>query len=299
MIVYASQTLSASAWPKPMETGYQALPARGDVPPGARRPGITQADRLFASAVVAIPRQWRYGAVTWMAQACATSRQTVYDIAASTQRHPEVMPAPAQARSATGAIRHASAVTVTAVARAALTLLFPGGVTLRPMTGCLDALLGETEGDFRRSKAHDRVPSRIDIGRELGDGRGQRDLARRFDVEHIPGANGGFVALLRLDQRLKPKDDLPLILVPVHIPDRPGEAVLAVAELRFDRSRHRCDGDRVGEQRDRHVRAGRRSRARMGEHLGDNTPDVVSADGPDRLADRTADHRDRASRQRS
>lgn len=143
MTVYTSQALSPSAWPALMETVYQALPASGKVPAGARRPGITQADRLFASAVVAIPREERYGAVTWMAQAFATSRQTIYDIAASTQRRLEVMPAPAQDRSVVVAIPHAPAVTGTAVARGALTLLFPGGVTLRPMRVCLDELLGE------------------------------------------------------------------------------------------------------------------------------------------------------------
>ena len=79
--------------------------------------------------------------MTWVAQAFGTSRQTIYDIAraclcprsapAAPIRPPMAVPPPP-----------AAGVSHNDLARGALTLLFPGGVTLRPMTHCLDELLG-------------------------------------------------------------------------------------------------------------------------------------------------------------
>lgn len=143
MTVYTPVAPQAIVWPAPMETIYQALPARGQTPSGARRPGITLADRLFASAVVAIPREERYGAVTWLAGALGTSRKTIYDFAAATRQPMIARPAPVKNGLPSVETPAAPGVTDVAVARGALTLLFPGGVTLRPMSVCLEELLSE------------------------------------------------------------------------------------------------------------------------------------------------------------
>jgi hypothetical protein len=97
-------------------------------------------DRLFATAVVAIPRKERYGAVTWTADGLAITRQTVYNISRAILRRLAAPAMPVRPPMATP-LPPAAGVSHNELARAALTLLFPGGVTLRPMTRCLDELL--------------------------------------------------------------------------------------------------------------------------------------------------------------
>jgi hypothetical protein len=98
-------------------------------------------DRLFATAVVAIPREERYGAVTWTADGLGITRQTVYNISRAILGRLAAPATPVRPPMATP-LPPAAGVSHNELARAALTLLFPGGVTLRPMTHCLDELLG-------------------------------------------------------------------------------------------------------------------------------------------------------------
>ena len=145
MEMYSTLAFSPSAWPEPMESVYQALPASGPVPRNARRRDIRLGDRLFMGAVLAIPRRWRYGAVTWLADVYCTSRQTVYDIAGNVHGAVGHAPAaaPAEVPPATTPIKdEAAPITHNQLARAALTLRFPGGTSLRPMETCLEELLG-------------------------------------------------------------------------------------------------------------------------------------------------------------
>ena len=65
--VYAPPRPPSIAWPEPMESVYQRLPCHGGGVAGARRPDVDWPQRLFMSAVVAIPREQRYGAVSWIA----------------------------------------------------------------------------------------------------------------------------------------------------------------------------------------------------------------------------------------
>lgn len=140
MTVYTAAAASPTAWPVVMETVYQSLPRSGAAPHGARRGDLSRSDRFFAAAVVAMPRTERYGAVTWVAQAFGTSRQTIYDIARACLCPRSAPDAPI--RPPMTVSPPAAGVTHNELARGALTLLFPGGVTLRPMTHCLDELLG-------------------------------------------------------------------------------------------------------------------------------------------------------------
>jgi hypothetical protein len=128
-----------------MESIYQALPASAPAPANAQRPDLSQADRLFMAAVLAIPRTLRYGAVTWLGQAFRTSRQTVYDVAdailAVADNGQPCLPDPP---STSPAPPSGSPATLSRVPRLILSLLFPGGMSYRPMRVCLLEALGCT-----------------------------------------------------------------------------------------------------------------------------------------------------------
>jgi len=143
---YSSLAISPSAWPEPMESVYQALPASVAAPSNARRPDISLADRLFMGAVVAIPRAERYGMVTWVKDAFRISRKSVYDIAArihvgsgnadpqataSDAASPPVSPAESDVE------RHL-------IPRLILRMLLPGGMSYRPMRVCLREVFSQT-----------------------------------------------------------------------------------------------------------------------------------------------------------
>jgi len=138
--VYVQPRRPSIAWPEPMESVYQRLPRSGGAVSGARRPDISWAERLFMSAVVAIPREERYGAVSWTATALGVSRQMVYDVAGLVHRCVGGVDGSDGAPSRTPA--EVGQASDWRLERAALTLLFPGGVTLRPMTECLAELVG-------------------------------------------------------------------------------------------------------------------------------------------------------------
>ena len=133
MEVYTLAAQSASAWPMPMETAYQLQSRWGRPPRGARRPDITYCKRLLIASVVNLWEDRPRGAITWLADVFATSRQTIYAIGGM------LCPAtasdePVDTTDPSGEANH--------LARTALTLLFPGGTSLRPMETCLAEALG-------------------------------------------------------------------------------------------------------------------------------------------------------------
>lgn len=148
MIAYTQAASPSVLWPEPMEGVWQMLPGGHSGVARFKRPDITLSDRLFIGAVVALPRSLRWGAISWLADTYATSRETVYTIgrcayqgllfgsqARSSSTIPTVMAEPV------GSSVPKVAVTENRIKRSVLTFLLPGGVTLRPMQDCLDVTL--------------------------------------------------------------------------------------------------------------------------------------------------------------
>jgi len=131
-----------------MELLWQMQPADREFMSRWKRPDITLSDRAFIAAVMNIPREQRpWGAITWLSDVYDTSRQTLYTIGGQVRQAllfpnqgiklPEsqptlLLPPPSLA---------GPTITVTdnRLKRTILTLLLPGGVTLRPMQDCLQA----------------------------------------------------------------------------------------------------------------------------------------------------------------
>ena len=150
MLLYQQTAAPATLWPEPMELIWQMQPADWALVSRWKRPDITLSDRSFIAAVMNLPREQRpWGAITWLAEVYDTSRQTLYTIGAQVceallfpnqgTKLPESQPAlflPLPSLKG-------PTITVTdnRVKRTILTLLFPGGVTLRPMQDCLEVAL--------------------------------------------------------------------------------------------------------------------------------------------------------------
>ncbi len=134
MTVYTPSAAPAYVtWPEPIESVWSMVSRDTTRLPGYQRPDLSLADRLFIGAVVNLPAERRpWGCLTWLAQALATSRTTLYAIGERARRGLDpATPAPA--------VSLAPAVTVTPnrLARTVLTLLRPGGVSGRTIDDCL------------------------------------------------------------------------------------------------------------------------------------------------------------------
>jgi hypothetical protein len=111
-----------------------------------KRPDIGLSDRAFIAAVVNLPREVRpWGAISWLADVYQTSRETLYTIgqqvqstllSASQSQEPSVIEALSLSESG-WSVEPTITVTNNRLARTILSLLLPGGVTLRPMQDCL------------------------------------------------------------------------------------------------------------------------------------------------------------------
>ena len=150
MLLYQQTAAPAILWPEPMEMIWQMLPGGWEPGVAWKRPDITLPDRLFIGAVVNVPREQRpWGSITWLADVYATSRETIYTIGRRARDGLlfPVVESPSQGDSMALVVKPNSSadstITVTdnRVKRTILTLLFPGGVTLRPMQDCLEAAL--------------------------------------------------------------------------------------------------------------------------------------------------------------
>lgn len=150
MLLYQQTAAPATLWPEPMELIWQMQPADWALVSRWKRPDITLSDRSFIAAVMNLPRERRpWGAITWLAEVYNTSRQTLYTIGAQVceallfpnqgTKLPESQPALLLPFSSL----EGPTITVTdnRLKRTILTLLFPGGVTLRPMQDCLEVTL--------------------------------------------------------------------------------------------------------------------------------------------------------------
>jgi len=148
MTVYTRSAAPACVtWPEPIESVWALVSRDSTRLPGYKRPDLGLADRLFIGAVVNLPAARRpWGCLTWLAQAFATSRTTLYAIgerartSLAARRSGRPARAPAAATPAP-AVSQAPAVTVTPnrLARTILTLLMPGGVSGRTLDDCLQA----------------------------------------------------------------------------------------------------------------------------------------------------------------
>ena len=152
MKLYTETPNAIMTWPEPVETTWQIL--AGETLPERvwKRPDIGLAARLFIGAIVNIPRPHRpWGLVTWLAEVNNTSRETIYAIGQQCRDRllatgavqpgllPESVPAPTEelANIQVDQVR---------LKRTILSLLFPGGVSLRGMQDCL-----QTAFDQKRS----------------------------------------------------------------------------------------------------------------------------------------------------
>lgn len=151
MLLYKQTAAPAILWPEPMEATWQMLPGGWEQVGLWKRPDIALCDRLFISAVVNIPhRPW--GAITWLADVYRTTRETIYTIGERGReaflphtRSPwRGLALPAPATSSNSSDAPTIAVTDNRLKRTILTLLLPGGVTLRPMQEGLEAAFDQS-----------------------------------------------------------------------------------------------------------------------------------------------------------
>ncbi len=145
MLLYQQTAAPATLWPEPMELIWQMQPCGRTAESRWKRPDITLSDRAFIAAVVNL-QQRHWGAITWLAGVYGTSRQTLYTIGAQVHeallfpnRRPELPEVqPSLLLPSSSPAGPTITVTDNRLKRTILTLLFPGGVTLRPMQDCLE-----------------------------------------------------------------------------------------------------------------------------------------------------------------
>jgi hypothetical protein len=153
MLSYQQTAAPATLWPEPMELIWQMQPGVSqEMNPRWKRQNIRLPDRAFIGAVMNLPRAVRpWGAITWLASAYRTSRETLYTIGSQVSQallcsgqetgrreQPLLLPTPYAPEWPT------LTVTDNRLKRTILTFLLPGGVTLRPMQDCLDVALDVT-----------------------------------------------------------------------------------------------------------------------------------------------------------
>lgn len=122
--------------------------------PGSKVPHLSVADELFIATVVNTPRPLRpWGAITELAGTFQISRPTIYDLGrrAAEGLTRSVGGRPAKTESPTAPeepLQHFDTIEVTPnrVARAALTMGFPGKMALRPIQECLKETFEQTRG---------------------------------------------------------------------------------------------------------------------------------------------------------
>ena len=153
MLSYSQMAAPASLWPEPVELIWQMQPGGCTRECRWKRRDITLTDRAFIAAVVNLPRSQRpWGVIVWLADVYDTSRETLYTIGRRVReallcpeqatRYPESQAVSVPTRSAL--VETLVAVTDNRLKRTLLTLLLPGGVTLRPMQDCLQVALDVT-----------------------------------------------------------------------------------------------------------------------------------------------------------
>ena len=150
MLLYQQMAAPATLWPEPMELIWQMQSADRTFVSRWKRPDITLSDRSFIAGVVNLPRDQRpWGAITWLADVYHTSRETLYTIGRQVRtallcphQQTEGQVSPKSLRPPSPSLAGPTiTVTENRLKRTILTLLLPGGVTLRPMQDCLTVAL--------------------------------------------------------------------------------------------------------------------------------------------------------------
>jgi len=153
MLSYPQTAAPASLWPEPLELIWQIQSGGWADECRWRRQDITLTDRAFIAAVVNLPRGQRpWGIIVWLADVYHTSRETLYTIGRRVREAllcPEQAPRSQERQTVSVSTCSVSAemvvpVTDNRLKRTILTLLLPGGVTLRPMQDCLQVALDTT-----------------------------------------------------------------------------------------------------------------------------------------------------------
>jgi hypothetical protein len=150
MELYTEKTKAVTLWPEPIEATWQMLPGVSVTGADWKRPDITLVARLLIGAVVNIPRPYRpWGIITWLATVNETSRETVYAIGEQCKNRllgtgtaaPRLL-----AKTVTTETQAVQSIQVdeNRLKRTILTLLFPGGVSLRGMQDCLQVALEQS-----------------------------------------------------------------------------------------------------------------------------------------------------------
>lgn len=156
MTVYPTlANLTSPFWPVPIEPIWHMLPSSDDTHPRWKRTDLGLSDRLFIGAILNLPSEKRpWGVVQWLADVYQTSRPTLYAIGTQTKAgvltplHHSAERAEQKATVVVTDEKQCIKVTRNRINRAALTLLFPGGVSERSAGDCLQAAL-----DIDRSPA--------------------------------------------------------------------------------------------------------------------------------------------------
>ncbi len=152
MTVYQQTAAREVLWPEPMELIWQVIGLEQKLVVRWKRSDIGLSDRLFIGAVVNLPREQRpWGSITWLAEVYVTSRETVYGIGrqvrqgllsageAEAQAAVELLPDPDPL-----AVGPMIRVTDNRLKRTILSLLLPGGASLRATQDCLNVFLDKS-----------------------------------------------------------------------------------------------------------------------------------------------------------
>jgi hypothetical protein len=163
MSVNTNSGLSASVtWPGLIEPIWQILPGRSQSLPSWKRTDIGLSERLFIGAVLNLPPNRRcWGIITWLADVLNVSRPALYAIGKRAKKG--LLPSPdrqvSRANDKPTAFLESGkwiAVTPNRMKRTALTLVLPGGVSVRSAEACLKIAFDESRSPaFQSGLAHE------------------------------------------------------------------------------------------------------------------------------------------------
>lgn len=163
MTVYSTSMLSTRViWADPIEPIWEVLPRNSQSLPGWKRPDLGVSERLFIGAVLNMRQERRpWGMVSWLGEVLRVSRPTLYAIGAWTKAGllaPVLPMLPAQIAQETVGSNGKQAITVSLnrIKRTALSLMFPGGVSVRSAEICLQTAFDEGRSPaFLSALAHE------------------------------------------------------------------------------------------------------------------------------------------------
>ncbi len=153
MLAYQEIANPTILWPEPMELIWQVSKPKTELTSQWKRPDIGLSDRLFIGAVVNLPPERRpWGSITWLGEIYLTSRETIYDIGRQARQALQgagrINPGPLfvdpQSEAEPAGSGSLLRVSEQRLKRTILSLLLPGGASLRAMQDCLETSLDTT-----------------------------------------------------------------------------------------------------------------------------------------------------------